>query len=296
MNKVTLLKLNGLALIIFLTGCGIETRHDDRYMKPGAFDMPLTGIYETYQFHLLDRYRVTHQWLNSSACSYSALEQPSQVPGRRTRFYVANDIYEENGITKQRGAHPTKDFNRYVRSVKQQSPIYAPATKEEAEASVAAALERARRSSKTGIYESPPPSTRQPIRHEEIEIGFRPLCFESWWVTSHFLRGMLYKRDLASWRAIQTEKNPKGKWSERRVGANLWLVQETVEQDFSPPPLNGVGGPFQIWLLPIGDTGYTLGMELGASRESLKYPDAHARFRATLNHLVESVKIEPLHK
>ena len=129
---------------------------------------------------------------------------------------------------------------------------------------------------------------------EVMEVGFRPLCFESWWVASHFLRGMLYKRDLANWRAIQTEKNPKGKWSERRVGGNLWLVQETAEQDFNPRPLNGVGGPFQTWLLPIGDTGYTLGMEMGASRESLQYPDAHARFQATFRHLIESVKIEPL--
>jgi hypothetical protein len=105
---------------------------------------------------------------------------------------------------------------------------------------------------------------------------------------------MLYKRDLASWRAIQTEKNPKGKWAERRVGGNLWLVHETAEQDFSPRPLNGVGGPFQTWLLPIGDTGYTLGMEMGASRESLQYPDAHARFQTTFRHLIESVKFEPL--
>lgn len=219
-------------------------------------DSPLTGIYKTYQFHLLDRYRVTHQWLESG-CRYSALELSSQVPGRRTLFYVAGDIYEENGTTKQRGAHPAHDFNRFVRSVKYTSK------------------ERGREG-------------------EVIDIGFRPLCFESWWVTSHFLRGMLYKRDLASWRAIQTEKNPKGKWSEHRIGGNLWLVQETAEQDFSPRPLNGVGGPFQTWLLPIGDTGYTIGMELGASRESLQYPDAHARFLATFRHLVESVKIEPV--
>lgn len=291
----------GLMLAVALGGCGIEEvlrRNENRYARPGAMDSPLTGIYNTYQFHLLDRYRVTHQWLESG-CSLRGIEQSPADKSSHGRHFGELRIFEEAGKTMtsagQAGIRPY-DFDRYVRSVKQQSPIYAPATKEETEASVAAALERARRSSKTGIYESPPPSTRQPIRYEEIETGFQPLCFKSWWVTSHFLRGMLYKRDLASWRAIQTEKNPKGKWSERRVGVNLWLVQETAEQDFSPPPLNGVGGPFQIWLLPIGDTGYTLGMELGASRESLQYPDAHARFRATLNHLVESVKIEPLHQ
>lgn len=296
MNKLALMNLSSLALVTLLTGCGIGAaiRNDDRYMQPGALDMPLTGIYSTYQFRLLDKYRVTHQWLNSSGCRYSAIEQPSQIPGRRTLFYVAGDIYEEDGITKQRGAHPAFDLNRFVRSVKHQRPIYAPTTKEESEASVAATLERARRSSRTGIYENPPPDKREPIRHEEIEIGFRALCFESWWVPSHLLKVMLYKRDLASWRVMLTEKNPRGVWSERRVGANLWLVQETAEQDFGPRPLNGVGGPFQVWLLPIGDTGYTIGMELGASRESLQHPDAHTRIQDTLRHLIESVKIEPL--
>jgi hypothetical protein len=56
MNKKTLLKLSGLVLLTVLTGCGIEAaikRNDDRYMQPGALDMPLTGFYNTYQFHLL---------------------------------------------------------------------------------------------------------------------------------------------------------------------------------------------------------------------------------------------------
>ncbi len=288
--------LAGLIAALSLWGCGIEgavRRNEDRYARPGAMDPPLTDIYKTYQFHLLDSYRVTHQWLESG-CGYSALELPGQVPGYRTLFYVVDDIYEEDGVTKQRGAHSAKDFNRFVRSVKHQRPIYAPPTREEIEASNKATWERIERTRKTGVFESTPPDTRKPIRHEEIETGLRPLCFGSWWVTSHFLRGVLYKRDLASWQEIQTEKNPKGKWSERRVGGNLWLVQETAEHDFSPQPLNGVGGAFQTWLLPIGDTGYTIGIELGASRESLQYPDAHARFLSTFNHLIESVKIEPL--
>lgn len=290
--------LAGLAATLVLFGCGVVEeairRNDDRYARPGAMDSPLTGIYNTYQLHLLDRYRVTHKWLESG-CGYRGVEKESEAYGMRSRLFIGRDIFEENGKTWLRfeGMAPF-DFDRFVRSVKHQRPIYAPTTKEESEASVAATLERARRSSRTGIYETPPPDTRVPIGHEEIEIGFRPLCFESWWVTSHFLRGMLYKRDLASWQAILTERNPLGTWSERRVGANLWLVQETAEENFGPRPLNGVGGPFQTWLLPIGDTGYTIGMELGASQESLQYPDAHARIQATLRHLIESVKIEPL--
>ena len=288
--------MTAFAALALLTGCGIEAaikRNDDRYMQPGALDFPLTGLYETYQYNFLDKYRVTHQWLNSSNCSYSKLPMRTGRVGLSAETFTVDDIYEEDGVTKQRGAHPKKDFNRFVRSVKRQQPIYAPATKEESEASVAAALERARRSSRTGIYERPPPDTRKPIRHEEIETGFKALCGETWQATNHSLTLYLHKRDLAGWRAIWTERSPKGKWSERRIGANVWHVQETAEQDFEPK-LVGFGGSFQTWLLPIGDTGYILALKLSANQESLKYPDAHTRFQATFSHLIGSVKIEPL--
>lgn len=287
------------AALALLSGCGIEgaiKRNDDRYMRPGALDSPLTGIYETYQYRFLDKYRITQQWVHtSSSCGFGGIERPDIRAGVRSLFYDTRDIYEEGGKTwlrsRTQGGQP-EDFDRFVRSVKKQIPIYAPPTKEEVDASNKAMQETIERSRKTGIAHNVPDSGRKPIRYEEKETGFRALCDETWQVTSHFLTGFLYKRDLASWRAIWTERNPKGKWSERRVGANVWLVQETAEQDFKPR--NGVGGPFQTWLLPIGDTGYTLALELGANQESLKYPDAHARFQAAYRHLIESVKIEPL--
>lgn len=284
-----------------LSGCGgIEEgikRNDDSYMKPGALDLPLTNIYDTYQFKFLDKYRVAHDWPRASkGCEYKGFPTLNVKDGSRGEIYAIRDIYEDGSSTKQRGAHPAWDFDRYVRSVKQQVPIYAPPTTEEVEASNKALRERIERSRKTGRMESAPPDAtgRKPIRYEEKEFGFQAVCGESWWVTSHLLNARLHKRDLASWRAMLTESNPKGRWSERRVGANVWLVQETAEQDFKPRPLNGVGGPFQTWLLPIGDTGYTIALHLGASQESLQHPNAHARFQATFRHLIESVKIEPL--
>lgn len=40
--------------------------------------------------------------------------------------------------------------------------------------------------------------------------------------------------------------------------------------------------------------GVTFGLNLGASLESLKHPQAHANFQATLRHLATSFKIESL--
>ena len=289
--------LAGLIAILFSGGCGVveETvrRNDDRYAQPGAMDSPLTGIYKTYQFNLLDKYRVTHQWLESG-CSYRGVEQKGSTPGKRSYLYIGRDIFEKDGKTWLRFEGMTPfDFDRFVRSVKQQVPIYAPPTKEELGASNKALWEQIERSRKTGRMESATPDStgRKPIRYEEKEFGYRALCGETWQATNHSLTVFLHKRDLVSWRAIWTERNPKGKWSERRVGANVWLAQETAEQDFKPKPPNGFGGHFQTWLLPIGDTGYTLALELSANQESLQHPDAHARFQATFRHLIESVKI-----
>lgn len=293
-----------LLAVAMLGGCGIEgaiKRNDDRYMRSGAQDSPLTDIYETYQYRFLDKYRITQQWVNTSSCGFGGIERPDIRTGVRSLFYDTRDIYEEGGKTWLRsrtlGVQP-ENFDRYVRSVKRQVPIYAPPTKEELEASNKELRERIERSRKTGRFESNPPnlSERKPIRYEEKEFGFQVLCGESWWVTSYFLDARLHKRDLITWRAIWTERNPKGRWSERRIDSNVWTVQETAEQDFEPRPLNGVGGPFQTWLLPIGDTGYTIALHLGASQESLQYTDAHARFQAIFRHLIESVKIEPLNE
>lgn len=262
-----------LLVVAMLGGCGIEgaiKRNDDRYMQPGAQDSPLTGRYKTFQYKFLDLYRITHQWVNSSGCEYRGVERPGSSAVVRSLFYDGRDIYESEGKTWLRfdamlpNSKPF-DFDRFVRSVKVMRPTYETVN-----------------------------GKSQRIGEAEKEEGFKALCGETWQVTNHSFTLYLHKRDLASWRAMLTERNPKGRWSERRVGANVWLAQETAEQDFKPKPLNGFGGPFQTWLLPIGDTGYILALELSANRESLKYLDAHTRFQTTFRYLIESVKIEPL--
>jgi len=282
-----------MMLMIGLAGCGVEElirRNDDRYAKPGAMDSPLTGIYKTYHYSLLNKYRVTHQWLESG-CTYGAYERPSKTPGQRTLFYDVLDIYEDGNVTKQRGADPT-DFNRFVRSVKHQQPIYAQATEEEAEASVAAALKQARRSSRTGIYESPPPDIRKPIRYEEMETGFRPLCYEDWWTPSHALILRLHKLTLAEFETMFSKRYPEGRWSIRMLNGRQWRVQETSVDKLRPR--TGTGGPYQTWVTSIGDTGYVIALEMTASQDSLQFPQTFAAIEKVFHHLIESVRIEPL--
>ncbi len=251
-----------------LAGCGAEEgikRNDDRYLKPGALEVPLTNIYDTYRYKFLDKYRVTHKWPHTAGtCNYRKVNT-DDVSGGRT--FAVGDIHESDGKTWQRfeGSKPF-DFSRYVRSVKIMNPV---------------------------VYDK---VTREliPGASEEIEAGLQSMCFESWYVTSHSLVMRLHKRDQETWQQQWTRSNPKGKWSKQRVAENAWLVQEVPENELALRAPNAAGGWFQSWLLPVGDTGYTIALQLGASQESLQYPEAHARMKAAFHHLIESVKIEPL--
>lgn len=288
-----------LLVALSLSACNIEEaikRNDDRYLKPGALDLPLTGVNDTYQFKFLDKYRVTHEWPRISNCSYRKIPTLNVKDGHRGEFWAARDIYEESGKTWQRFEGMTPfDFDQYVRSVKVMRPVYGESTTEELEASYKAMRERVERSQKTGRYEKyVDPGIIKPIGYKEVEEGLRPVCFESWYVTSHFMRMGLQKRSLQDWQDLIDKPLPSGKWSVQPVAGNNWAVRELQDNELSTRPLNGVGGPYQFWLLPIGDTGYTLSLQLGASKESLQYPEAHARMKAAFRHLIESVKIELL--
>ncbi len=252
----------GLLLVVGLSGCGIEEairKNDDRYLQPGALDMPRTGIYKTYQYNLVQRYRITHQWPNTTSCAYRATELPDLPEGGRSNFFVVPDIFEAQGKTMQAsnvGLKPM-DFDPWVRSVKEVS----------------------REKGKEGQ-----------IR----EVGLRPVCFDYWWKTSHFLDLSLRKSTLQAFELHLSKHYQKARWSTRQINGHAWRVAEVLNNDLDPKPLNGIGGPYQAWLTALGDSGYVMSIEMGASRESLAHPQAHAEVEAVLHHLVRSLKVEQI--
>ncbi|MFZ4285503.1 hypothetical protein [Variovorax sp. HJSM1_2] len=258
-----ILRILSLTGLVIIGGCGsVEQaikRNDDRYAVPGAMDAPLTGLYKTYQYKLLERYQVTHQWLRTTGCSYRSVEQVGGVSGHSSWFFSVRDIYEQDDKTWQRfdSKIGPYNFSRYVRSVTEVS--------REKE-------------------------TLGQIR----EIGWRPICFEYWDRSSHFLRLRLQRRSLPELQAVFSEQYPEAGWSTRVVQSKTWMVQALPEDQLRPKEPGRVGGPFENWLIPLGDTGYTLAIEMGANQESLKYPEAQRAVHETLMHLVASVQVEPL--
>lgn len=251
-----------ILLVFIITGCGIEEairRNDDRYAVPGALDMPLTGIYKRYEYRFLDKYRITHEWPNTSYCKYGAYERQSTVPGKRTLFYDVLDIYEDGDVTRQRGTDA--NFNRFVRSIIWPGRSYIDAH---------------------GNRQNDPSQ----------EVGLRALCFESWWIPSHMLVLRLHKLNLAEFEAKYSARYPEGRWTWETLDARSWRVQRTDRQHLRPRV--GVGGPYQVWMTAIGDSGYTLALEMTASQDSLAQPQFFDALEAVYHHLIESVRIEPL--
>ena len=256
---------------IILCGCGLAgviKSNDDQYLQPGALDSPVGNVLDFYQFKFLNKYEVTYQWpASAKTCSIGILPMWNVKRGLQSEFWHVTDIYERDGHTWQLSSHPDKpfDFDIYVRSVKVMNPIFGDVN---------------------GVH--------QKIGEEELENGLGSMCFDSWALTSHTLMVFLYKWDLKTWKSLNTQHNPKGKWTEQRVGNNLWTVQEVPEQELAPARLNATGGWYQNWLLPIGKTGYTFSLILGASKESLQKPDAHARMKEMFRQMIEGVKIESI--
>jgi len=269
-NKLLPLSVFLLASMWSLTGCGVASEvihhdaNDQRLLKAGALDVPINEIYKKYQYNFLDQYKITHDFIMASGCNYR-VKKPigikDLIPSANYAISEALDIFEQNNHTYQR-SYQTKDINhlnpdnidRYVR------PEF-----------------------DRGLdpYGNPLPKGK----------GFQPMCFESWGGTSHVLAIKLYKKDIATWKSDLSQVNPNGKFTEETINGNKWLVQTN---DIGQRALNGTGGAYLHYSTAIGNTGYTLTIQLGANQDSLKYPQAHAQMKAIFKHLIESVKIEQI--
>lgn len=249
-----------LALLLVVAGCAVEEfvrKNDDRYLVPGAMDSPLTGVYNSYRFDLLDRYRITHEWLQSG-CRYRGVELPVEHGGRRGLRYVGRDIVEKDGKTWLRFSEGKLfDFDPWVRSVPYVS----------------------RAKGREGTL---------------IEIGHKPVCFENWWATRHFVRLRLNKGSVADFEASFARDQPEGAWHNEHLNGLQWRVQQVPPERLRPREETGPGGPYQTWITALGDTGYALSIEMGADAESLNQPRAHAAIGAVFQHLLRSIKVERL--
>lgn len=296
MNKIRHLVIGG-TLLLTSSACSFigqqltDKATEDRLLKPGALELPLTRTNDTYQYNFLKKYRITHQWPRISDCSYRKTPTLGVNDSSTGEIFSVFDIYEADGHTWQSGtmsfeeykrtryihpnyptAPPTFDdyayfisFDRYVRSVKRINPVvYDKATGKRIEGA-----------------------------SEEIEGGLQVLCHQSWYATQHGLSLFLRKWSVDQYIAwLQANAHQTGHVSQQRRGTQNWTV---LEFQLEPQSKDGASsGPYQFWMLPIGETGYTFMLRLGANQESLKHPETHTRMQVALLHLIDSVRIDSI--
>lgn len=250
-----------LLVMTALSGCSIDKfvyQNDERYMRPGALDAPLTGYYDTYALSFLGKYRITHDWPVVGDCKYSKLETLGRsVDGYKGDVYAVGDIVEIGDSTKQRNKFSMRDLDRFVRpTYKRQIPEIDSASK----------------------------GTGHMIEQEQP--GFTPICFEAWVGTGHSLAVRLYKSPMDE-RTNFYSKRP-GQHTKEMIGDQVWWAWRYPIGD-GPKAYGG-----EAWVRPIGNTDYTIAIELGVGPESLRLPNTHAKFKTMFRHLIESVLIEPL--
>ena len=267
-----------LGLVASLSACGFvgqqlaDKAREEQLLKPGALDpaIPTMPYYVKHTFKFLNKYQITHDWHNlGRSCGYSSYSGNPANIGLRV-FDSKGEIFEENGkiyyradknyagINKNTGDYWRSDFDRFVRpTYKRQIPEFGPG------------------GIKTGRM------------LDKEEVGLEPVCFEAWVGTSHSTALRLYKSSLNE-RIVFYSKRP-GKQSRETIGTHTWWVWRYPIDDGSPKAYGG-----EAWVRSIGDTGYTLALELGAGPESVKFPQAHANFQAMFRHLIESVRVEEI--
>lgn len=263
------LRLFTIAIALAVAGCSLGPalrQSDERYMKPGALDSPAPRTYATYSYKFMRRYRVTHDWVRTSPCWYRTRELTESVAPHPSDYWDAPDIYEADGKAWQGshvGAQPV-EIERFVTSIK--------------------VVSRAR--GEEGQW---------------VEIGNQSMCEEAWWATSHFLMVRLRRGPVESLQenvtrqALAAGARPEAvQWTRRNRNGIEWLVLDLAHDQLIARRPNSIGGPYQTWIAPLADTGYSIAFTLGASQDSLAFPQAHAAFQATLEHLVDSLRVEPL--
>lgn len=277
MTTKLLVGVGGLIAALTLISCGFVTQQrtdkaqEERLLKPGALDTGIATNFNEYRFKFMDRYRISHAWPVTSSCGYRSQDTKYKM-GDVTygEVKLVRDIYEEDGKTWQRFPSEVGPYNlsSYVRSKIVHQPIYENVD-----------------------------GGRAIVRYEDQEQGLQAMCFQAWVGTSHALTLMLYKRTLEDWETALTRWS-QGSYTDittkrfaENIGGNDWHV---FQAGIKPRVMNRIAGAFELRILQLGNTGYTMVFELGANQDSLQNPQAHAAMQLLFRQLLGSVKVEPL--
>ena len=261
-----------LLAAIVLSGCGLKEfvhANDSRYGVPGVFDTPLDWPLRTYFINsFLDQYRISHQW-TYKICNYSAYPMPASKSDQSTPpdplWRVAEVVEHEDKTLQRLDTGYLRDKSQYFRETyTTPAPI----------------------SANGRITYSPDVVRTQP--------GFRPLCGDTWVASHHFMFLSIHKRDLNEYKGRISRGLPHAQWRTEIINGLAWHVQQVPIDQVGPHQPNTIGAPYSNWVTAIGNTGYLMILNFGASQKSFENPANHQAIETLFMRIVQSVTIEPL--
>lgn len=248
---------------VLCTGCAAIEFFDsmvDRPIPPDAYDLPLTGNYLWYDVPVLDRVHFFHKW-TMKPCHYMVMEAFPYTESWRKGWFTAQTIVEKDGHTWQRWRDGNLvNIDWRTRSVRV-------------------------------------PSSDKDRKGQLVEIGLYPMCFQYWWKSSQYLRLRVFRMSLDEFETFFSDRYPTAvPWTRQTRNGLEWRVKKVPPEQMRPPPLNGIGGPYLVWMTTIADTGYSVAFEMGASTDSLQFPRAQEALEAVFHEIVGSFDVQPLER
>ncbi len=271
-----LCRLLASLVIVNLIGCADTIRELREAQKPvpsalsGAYDSPLPQELRNYTVRFLDRYLISHAWVTTSGCHYGSLPveyRETELLNRSGDRFVF-PIFEQSGQMWQdmgRDETPLR-VDRFFKSIKGRVPVYENVGTGAAASSVI-----------TG--------------YRETEDGLRAWCLQTWSGLQVALGVRWHRLTVAEWiEQLKAKHQVDGiTVTQELVGTNHWTVFTVPPQPLRPGYYTG---PYKFYLLPVGDTGFTMQFWLSAVSESFSRPREFAVLGGVFRQLLESVRVD----
>lgn len=260
-----------------LAGCGNAIRaSDEQHTRPGALDPALPTeqtVYDQYALKFLNRFRVSYKWYQSTGCRSGGIPVDDgnavDSAGTRVRHFYTSPIEREGEKIVRRTTSPdvpAADLTRFFRSVKHTVPVYA------------------EKGGKTDFT--------QVTSYRNREEGWAAMCIQHWVGLNMSIDFRFFERTVDEWIAVlQSEyAGTSARGGHEMIGKNTWT---TYTVPIQPAKLNNVSGPYKFYILPVGDSGFTVAFSLGANHYALSNPQGFVAMEALFRRILESMRIEP---
>lgn len=270
-----------LLLCPLVSGCvgRVIDAGQNLYSRPHALEVPPNEYYDRFEIRILGKFILAHDWPSSQDPPRWSLKNGPKYFSSESRnggLYFAHDIQEWDEATWA-ATVPPRRMDPYVRE-RYSVPVYKTITSRAANGSL-----RFSKGEFMGM---------------QTYTGFSPIGRAFWGSSAHHIDLNLRRCSIQEWldRMVDFAEGaffePGAQRTTERIGKVDWHVFTVQPRPRRP---NYSSGPFEHRFAQIGDTPYTIALTMGATSESLQFPQRHALVQRIFRHLTETLTVTRVH-